>query len=74
MGKITEKRKAYAKALAGLGVDLSLDYFAQPSDKLQIVSEQADLFHFKRTSLVRTRRQQFYYAAQTGNAHLSEDE
>ena len=70
MGRITERRKMYAKVLTELGVGLTKNYFAQPQSKIDIIRKQADLFNFKHTSVTLSKLQQFYYAAVVGYRNL----
>lgn len=62
----------YAKTLMAQGIDLSLDYFAQPDVKLRAIRENCKLFEFRSVNPCRTDAQQFYYAAQAGFRYLND--
>lgn len=71
MGKVTEKRKQYARVLTERGVDLSVSYFAHPQSKLDIIKQVCEMFGYKTKSAIgRNDYQAFYYAAQAGWFHL----
>lgn len=71
MGKVTERRIQYAKALIEEGIDLSKNYFALTSSEESIVGKYMKLFGYNgRNYMGRTYRQQFYYSAQAGYAHM----
>lgn len=72
MEKIKNRRIMYAKTLMAQGVDLGLNYFAQPDAKLRIIRENCKLFKFRSTNPCRTDDQQFYYAAQAGVLYLND--
>lgn len=71
MGKVTEKRKEYARVLTERGVDLGVSYFAHPQSKLDIIKNVCEMFGYRtKSSIGRSDCQAFYYAAQAGWFHL----
>lgn len=61
----------FAQILMSEGVDLSINWFAQPDRVRQIVYKWCKTFGFHSSNPCRPDYMQFYYSAQTGRNYIN---